>query len=353
MATPVWSDAEKRWTLRIQRDGVSRKFSSVKPGPAGKREILSRAREWEYGSKSDKVTIASEWEKFLSDVQMRSSSENFRNIELNGRLYILPSVGRMRISHLRATDWQGVINNATGKDGRQLAKKSLSNIRATIISFLRFANMDGVVDLIPQGLYVPKSAPIKGKEILQKEQSTRLFSEFDHEWYINLWRFLLVTGMRPGEAMGLQWSDIHDDALTIRRSINARGSVTDGKNANARRTIVLHNTANDILSRQKQRTALLRSEWIFPNRNGDKPLQSVAYKEWRRIAWQLGTKASPYSLRHTFISYMLNEMSLRFVQDYVGHSPKMDTSRTYGHDVDGVKEQTAKKIDLALRRKLS
>ncbi len=62
MATPIWNEKEMRWTLRIQRDGVSRKFSSVKPGNAGKRDVLRRAREWEDGSKkSEAITVEKLW----------------------------------------------------------------------------------------------------------------------------------------------------------------------------------------------------------------------------------------------------------------------------------------------------
>lgn len=52
---------------------------------------------------------------------------------------------------------------------------------------------------------------------------------------IYAYRFQVVTGLRPGELMGLEWGDIDNDYIHIRRAINAKGITTNGKNEFAAR----------------------------------------------------------------------------------------------------------------------
>ena len=46
-----------------------------------------------------------------------------------------------------------------------------------------------------------------------------------------------MIGVRPGELLGIKWADIHGNRLSIKRSINDEGEVSDGKNEGARRQI--------------------------------------------------------------------------------------------------------------------
>ena len=81
MANPIWSEKESRWSLRIQRDGITRKFTSVRPGPAGKREVLRRAREWNGDGKSDAIAVSAAWALYLVDCEHRCAKYTVVNIK--------------------------------------------------------------------------------------------------------------------------------------------------------------------------------------------------------------------------------------------------------------------------------
>ena len=49
------------------------------------------------------------------------------------------------------------------------------------------------------------------------------------EWYVHAFRFIIVNGLRRGECAGIREEDIHAGVLTIQRSINRLGEITDGK----------------------------------------------------------------------------------------------------------------------------
>ena len=61
MATPIWNEKEKRWTLRIKKNGIVKKYTSVEPGIKGKKIVLARARADE-GIRDSKITVEKEAE---------------------------------------------------------------------------------------------------------------------------------------------------------------------------------------------------------------------------------------------------------------------------------------------------
>lgn len=352
MASAIWDEKAQRWVLRLSIDGKRKKFTCTTPGLAGKREVLRRSREFlESGVRSKVPTVGDVWPEFLDDVLARASLEQHRNVELNGRLYILPKVGSCKISKLTQNDWQKVINEATGRDGHILAKKSLENIRSVISSFLVFCFRCGLIPTKETSLYIPAGHPAGEKEILQPDQVRRIFSdEFSSDWFINLWRFMLLTGVRPGEALGLQWSDFSSGSFTINRSINARGRVTPGKNENAHRVVPLSSMALEVIADQKQRTSRLDSEWVFCNQLGSMPKQALTFKYFKKISLAVGSpNVSPYGLRHTFVSLlkMSPVVPEQMVKAIVGHSDSMPTFKIYGHAVDGDQERMASALDAA------
>lgn len=335
--TPKWNESRQYWELFLQIDGVRKHFVSRKNGRAGHAEVLRKAEAFALGNVLADLTVNVAWSQYLDDVIARSSSENFRNIECYGRLYILPIVGKKKLLSLTPVKWQECINSAKGKGGEVLSKKTLQNIRGTISAFVTYCHRAGYVESRELSLYIPVGHEVKSKEILQPDQVRRMFTaEVASDWFVNCWRFMLLTGLRPGEALGLQWSDIANECITINRSVNSRGQLTPGKNKNARRLVPLSELALNVLADQKNKTAALASEWVFCNHYGDMPKQTITFDYYKRTAAVLGAPAtSPYSLRHTFVSMLKNAIPEQMLKSIVGHSVSMDTFGVYGHTMDG------------------
>ena len=351
MANIYWNDKGQYWRAQVQIDGVVKNFKSRKPGTAGKREIQARIKQFTQQGTSDR-TVNAEWLLFLDDVQARSSAANHRNMEQLGRLYVLPEIGNKRMSQLRITDLQRAINNSKKQDGTLLSKKMYSNIKGAISNFIHFARLDGVTELMTTDLYVPKNSVKGTKNILTPEQIKRIFTDFEDEFYSNLWKFLLCTGARPGEALGLKWSDYNGTSIVIQRSINYQHEVTDCKNDNARRVLPANSLVSEILENQREKTAYLNSDWIFPSPSGDMPYQSTTQHSIKRISDALGTPISAYGLRHCFVSLMASiNMPEAYLKQIIGHSSKMPTyDGTYSHPINGDKEKASVIIDDTLRK---
>lgn len=350
MIQPKWSPSQQKWHIDIY-SGTKRikTFWSSKQGKQGREEVL-RKYEAYIGGADDDITVQGEFVRFLEDYKARVLPETYDDVKRRANTYILPKIGARRLRTTRITDYQAVINSATKKDGTPLSKKSLMNIRSIILQFLKFAHSDGCN--VPSGssLFVPKTAQTVGKQIIPLE-AVRLLNDDSVAntsicFFVNYFRFMLYTGMRPGEALALRYSDIDSNGfVTIRQSINTHYRITEGKTKNAQRRFKLPKNALKVIEDQKKFIGWLESEYIFCGYDGEPAHQNLVYKSWRRLAKRIGAEGtSLYSFRHSFVSYYGAELPLPYLKTIIGHSVSMDSYHYY-HENDKQTEQAASILD--------
>lgn len=354
MATPVWIDNEKRWSLRCQVKGIQRRFTSSKPGISGKKEVLKKYRAFMFGETYETLIFSEAWARFLDYIiDKNGKTESYINLEKYGRLYILPRLQKKMLNTIGLSDFQQCISKARRTSGGNapLSRRTLRNLKATIMQFIHFAVNNGYMDPLRGQLYIPAAAPSTERVILQPSDISRLFAGSSADnWYINIFRFALVTGLRTGEVLGIQNGDIKDNVLTINRAINCRNVITEGKNPNARRRIYLNKIARQIISENQFRNGRLLTPWVFCSKTGGPLSQSTLRNAWLKLAAERNLPGCPYSLRHTFISLLKNEMPEAMLKSIVGHSASMDTYGIYGHVVNGEMEQASRIIDINFER---
>ena len=352
MTSPKWDG--KRWRIRVMKEGRTFSFSSSVPGAKGRKEVQQKYDQWFYGEASGSKTVGRVAQEFLEDVKARrgENSEAYSQYERYIRLYIAPRIASVKISKVTLRDWQSVINEAQGRN-TALSEKTLKNLRGIIKGIIKFGYEDYQCELLRGNLYIPKGHSKKEKEILQKDDARRLLEESDL-WYHPLFCFLLLTGMRPGEALGLQVDDVRGSIVTIKRSVNASGQITAGKNENARRVVPIGNMTRAILDKTIQRNDeyKLHTKWIFCSPDGSMGNQSTMRNHWEKLKKERNLPGTVYSLRHTFISMMKNVLPEQSIKDIVGHSVSMTTFETYGHFVDGDQQRAAEIIDLTFGQNL-
>lgn len=356
------------------KDGIKHKSTSSKSGRAGQIECNKRMRLWLDNKSENRNDWKFDkcWKSFTDMLKDKydkvvdgkiEHGESYYQNETYGRLYLLPLFEKRKVSGIMPDEWQKAISTAKPQgrvrndktiyyQSEALSKKTLGNLKNTIMMFCRYAcNALGALERVPDSLYVPESAPTVGKTILQPEMLER-FLEPSDEWYIHALRFEVFSGYRPGEVMGLKREDYKDGSTVIRRARNYRNRTTTGKNKNAQRTVVLQDLAKSEIEYQLEQTKDLESEYIFCGKFGEPGTQKAAYKSWKKIAKARDLPGCPYSLRHTFASVTSKYMSLKDLQDYLGHSVHMDTYKTYDHEISGDMQESAKVITLAFEARM-
>lgn len=369
-----WEENRKRWRVNGQRDGERRTFYSSTPGLRGKKEAERKADSWKRGVLHENLDppVAELWDCFLRylEEEKRVGTSTVDQARKFGRNYILPICGGFRISRLNEGHLQRVLNLSAQKGClRQdmhrpskgpLSLKTLRGLRNIEQQFVKWCRINGYTDLVLEGLEVRTSAQKVEKEILQPNELQTLFHVdtrlvrskrvFDEQIYS--YRFAVVTGLRPGELMGLRIGDIQGDKLHVQQAINRYGETTSGKNQNARRTFGLNSFARRIIEQQLEllhasRMPTTPESPLFPAIN-----QQSRYHQWKSYARSNGiTAISCYEMRHTFISLAQNlpEGDLRRL---CGQSASMDTRGVYAHKLYDDDTRIAGEVDQILGRYL-
>lgn len=357
----LWVESRRRWQINVQAEGVRRTFTDSTPGKKGKIAAEKKADRWLSNHLIGEGTRCGVLlDRWLEHVKAATSSSNYQQHECNTRLYIRPIIGHKKIGAITDNDIQRIIDTAFQKG---LSRKSLKNIRGACTAFIKFCRREKCTAFRPEDIKIPAGAKKSSKDILHPVSLRVLFSsqkttwrkvEVD-DWFIHAYRLAVLIGLRPGELLGLQWRDISGNRLTIRRSYNDEGQITQGKNDNAERTIILPEIALAELAAQKKQLIAARISlyWVFPFWDAEIVSQDTYRSFWKRYREHNDLPhVSPYEMRHTFVS-ICDEMPEGLKKMVVGHSKNMDTEGIYGHRKVGDLERAAGYADAAFRRVLA
>lgn len=340
----VWQEAYSRWRVAVQKDGVRRYFYSSTPGRTGQREANRKADAWLEDGIGVKVgRVEDVYKLWLDGLKQTTSAGNWEPIESRWRIWVLPIIGKKRVNALTDADLQTIINkaHAAGK-----SRKTLQLLAGDLRAFCKFCRKAKLSTYLPEDVQIPAGARLKGKKVLQPDDLVKLFSidttlyrgKRVHDDFINAYRFEVLTGLRPGELLGLRWADIKGSTVNLSRAINVKGIETRGKNENAVRSFVLSDVAKAVLEAQRVITGHCESVLCLET-------ERRYYKRWKVYCAANDLQpVSLYELRHTFVS-VVKTLPAGEVKELVGHSEDMDTFGVYSHALTGEDIATAQAVN--------
>ena len=360
-----WVERYHRWQVNVQRDGKRKTFTSTLTGRKGKLEAERKADRWlEDPTSAETVQVGrllDQYEEYLKGTKSAGHASQYCGFI---RLYIRPVIGLIRINRLTEGDLQDVIDRAYAS--RKLSAKTLRDIRGCMMGWLKWCRQHGKTRLYPETLAIPAGAKRPEKRIVSPDGIITLFrSDMTtwrgkpvQDWYIHAYRFAVITGLRPGELTGLEdKSDIKGSKVIVRRSINVRREITQGKNHNAQRTFQLPEIGMEEVKAQRAmlKEAGMISPYLFPGPDGGPLVNKNFIRAWKRYCRANGTpETTLYELRHTYVS-INKEMPEGLKKMVIGHSRDMDTEGTYGHvmagDLQKAADYTGQAINSNLCRK--
>ena len=136
---------------------------------------------------------------------------------------------------------------------------------------------------------------------------------------------LYSCGLRVGELVGLDWSDVDFDSECVRVFGKGRKE----------RIVPIGEIALDSLRAYRRELAKEQIETaaVFVNRRGRRLTTRSVARFVKRYVLRSGTPidASPHALRHTFATHLLNQgADLRSIQELLGHA-SLSTTQRYTH----------------------
>lgn len=174
--------------------------------------------------------------------------------------------------------------------------------------------------------------------------------------------FLLAyTGMRKGEAQGLQWHDINlaDKTIQIERTRDEMGT-RKPKTKNSRRVIHISDTVVDQLKKYRSwcaeqmflsKKSLSDEDYVFINDSTEPMKMKRLYTAMQKIYSISDMKQiTVHGLRHTHATILLmseNRLPVIAIAQRLGNTPEM-INRIYGHVINDVKIEAVEVFEKAL-----
>ena len=263
------------------------------------------------------------------------------------------------LNHLR--------NEAKTQSGQPLSSATVKHDYATLRNILGYARRMRYITENPCENLSVKEKPHREKkkiDFLTPEEARVFIACLEGEplYWKAFVLLLLTTGLRRGEACGLQWNDIDGEKLQIRVSRNvtvAGGRINIGKTKTGEeRTVPITSRLNAILTalRTERETALqcnlLPNSFVFCSPSD--PFEAInpnsATRWLRRFENRHDLRTvSPHDLRHSSATLAIeNGATLKEVQQLLGHADPQTTLQFYTGVSEEQQRKTAAAVDETL-----
>jgi integrase len=150
-----------------------------------------------------------------------------------------------------------------------------------------------------------------------------------------------MLGLRPGEALGLKWSDLNLEESTIQivrqvQRVKGSGLVIKAVKQKTERALPISDATIQILLTHKRYQALQKAAWaedldlVFPNSLG-RPLDEKADRNsFKDLLRRAGTpNYELYQLRKTAFTAMASQTDLKTLMEYSGHTQVSTVMNSY------------------------
>jgi integrase len=269
-----------------------------------------------------------------------------KNYRSSLKTSILPYFGKTLlkdITSLSVREWM-----------RSLAKKdksadTIKSARSVLSAILNDAFDDEIIDRnVVRSTRPPKLKRKKNRPLSLRKVKILLDTAKEDQFK----DFLIVsifTGVRTGEALGLEWRHVDFEKKIIRiEQSRSDGKITTPKTESSIRNIDMLPIVETALKRQYERTGKHKSGFVFLTTRG-KPYRYITSMcdRWKALLAKCGfSYRKIYNTRHTFASIMLSEGEIPiWVSKTLGHESLAMTLKVYASYLPRENEKHAEFLD--------
>jgi len=194
-------------------------------------------------------------------------------VEINIRRHLIPAFGVLKLDELSEGHILQFIEEKTSRAAKALKASTLKNILSMLGRVMTLAVEEGEIEKNPCrniGRLLKKIARQQAEEVSGRDSWTRSevetlleTAESEEPAFYPLLMFLLSTGCRKGEALGLKWQDVDFERgrLDVRRAL-VRGRLGTPKSGKARSVVLSPDLAEMLWSLLgSRRRACLERGW--------------------------------------------------------------------------------------------
>jgi integrase len=313
----------------------------------------------------DAVMTVGAWLEDWTTKSLPASDRKQATIDLYtmiARNHLAPKLGSVTLDRLRPSDVEALI---VGKRRSGLSASTVRTIYTVLRAALDIAVRDGLIRRNAAEAVKRPGIERKDAAFLTANQAEALLDVLRGDRLEALYRVMLATGLRRGEALALHWSDLDLDAATLRvRWTLSRTSnglqLGEPKTEKSRRSVPLpHAAVNTLREHRKhqfkeqlaagplwQKTGL-----VFTTEIGTPLEPRNVLRRFEALAARAGLQGVHlHTLRHSAASFLLAAGThTKVVQEHLGHSSYAITADIYSHVAPVQQREAAQRLDEALR----
>lgn len=365
------ANGEKLWMFRHKYyDATGKRKEKKKSGFTTEKAALKALLEVKGATlrgetkhiENDNLTVAQWLDIWFESNKSKWKPATITQREIIIRLNLKPFIGHFKLQKLDRLTYQKNLINVLE------TKYQPSSIRLIHSIFLIAVNAAVEEEILVRNKFRGTSLPSARKKeselsVLTSDQLRTMLEyakEHEDETFYSILLLLSYTGMRKGEALGLQWKDIDFETHTIsiirNRTNHGTGST---KTKNSERKIKVGKNVVDQLNRYQKviKEKLLsygrkleEDDYVFHSLESMMPIPlTTLYKGFKRIVKRAGLKeCTIHSLRHSHATILMNDgVPVKAIAERLGNTPEM-IHTTYGHVLREMEDKIIDTFDRAI-----
>jgi integrase len=370
MAGQIIRRGDQTWLIRIYlgtdpETGKRRYFNHTVHGTKKKAQqyLTQKLGEKDRGTfvEPARMSVDAYLDRWLEDsARPRLRRRTFEDYKWLLKAYVRPVLGSSRLDQVQPLDVQSLYNKMRE---RGLSGRTVHVTHNVVRLALKQAVRWKMLSQNPtEGVDLPRWEK-REMLALSPEEVVRFRTAASSDRWGVLFDLALVTGMRPGEILGLRWCDVNlvTGSLMVRQTLARTGKAwrfEPPKTEKSRRTIPLPRPVVRTLAAHKARQAEIRLRFgteyqdhdlVFAGARGA-PLdsRSLVRRHLKPILLRadLPEALRLYDLRHTCASLLLAAgENAKVVSERLGHAGVTITLDTYGHVMPGMQEQATARLE--------
>jgi integrase len=302
---------------------------------------------------TEKMTVAQYLDDWLQNtVKRQRTFHTYRNYEGCVRVHVLPTLGRVRLQKLTASQIEGVLRSM---EEEGYAANTVNLVLSCLKAALNQAVRRGYVPRNAAALVAPSKLEPLYMHPLDEEQARAFRKAVDGHPNEALFALTLATGLRMGEVLGLRWQDVdlEKGTLTVCNAVQLRpGSVSVDSQTKSKHTRTIRLGRQSIaLLRFHRRAHPAIGGYVFADRAqrraGQAQLSGKVRAQLRQVLSRAGLPNIRFhDLRHTCATLLLNRgVPVKTVSEMLGHADVTITLQVYAHVLDFSRQAAADAMD--------
>jgi len=275
------------------------------------------------------AAFSEQWFRDYAAVSVKPSTLGGYRSMLDSSL--VPFFGTMQLASIRPADVQRYIAERVSSGLKPATVQKAVILLKTMLKHA--VEWDYLRTNPAQNVKPPRREHVE-MDFLTPEEIRVFLEAVEPRWY-PLFFTAIFTGMRLGELLALQWSDIdwHGGTIRVRRSV-WRGQFQEPKSRRSVRTIGMSPRLAAVLMDHKVNAPWSEHNLAFCTVDGgiidQANLRHRVFEPTLTIAGL--RKMRIHDLRHTYASLLINQgENLKYVQEQLGHASITTTVDRYGH----------------------